>query len=152
MTQVTHVSSGEIIKEVRALLLQKIDRKEPMDCRYITLELLGDHEGDEFMQAAAYRGLRNMVRTEVNRLAGDDDTTEGSQLTLPGYEHAHSYYNVVRGGREIAIPVETMSPREFDAKIELYEKFSVANAQHADELRRLKAAVHAGRPESARQA
>lgn len=136
------VGNAQLVETIRSRLLAQMERREYMDCRLITQDILGEHEGDDFVMAAAYRGLRNMVRTEINRLAGDDETGEGPQIKLPGFEHVHSYYSVSRENREVGVPVETMNRAEFSAKIALYGKFRDANGAHMEELARLRDEIH----------
>lgn len=132
----TMYSIKQITQEVREILENKVRQKLPIDPRNITIEILDDHEGDDFVMCAAYQGLRNLVRNEVNKLAGDNYETN-EQIKLPGYEHLHAYYVVDVGDRVgMALPVESMSRDELLAKAVRYRKYGDACHTHADEIMR----------------
>lgn len=129
----------EINKELDALQ----EQGRPWMAHWVTHSIVLRHE-DEFNGEArfarhnSYANVRDQVRRQINNRAGDKTEQDDNQPRLSGYHHLQQYYVVKRKGKDVGIPIHTMTDREIDEKITRYESMSVACRDHADELRGFK--------------
>ncbi len=139
---------------IRAAILRKLDemreRGTVLDLQWITHAVCQDYEaglpqGDagDFYREAAYRATREEARRVMNA-AGDRSAADeiDTQATLPGFEHMHFYYPIIRDGREVAVHVYDMTDSELDAKAEELRAMGRGCFEHADEIVRFKAKRH----------
>jgi hypothetical protein len=102
--------------------------------------LLDDQEHADFWRHGGYMHTRRMVTEYINKRCNgvSKSTGDPQQLRLPGFEREHlqDYYVVDLDGEEVAVCVLDMTDEELEAKARHHEAISLANAAHAQEIRR----------------
>lgn len=136
-----------VVSEIGDHLDRLAKRGEPWVATWVASAICGDHdvlpanEDGEFWRWNGYQNVRNLVRKQINKRAGDKaDRAHSHQLVLHGFDrdYLQDYYMVERDGKEIGVPVTTMSDDELDAKAGLHRAMGAAHYGHADELERFK--------------
>jgi hypothetical protein len=134
--------------EINAKLSALRAAGEPMIPRWVTHAIFTDHESalaedsehSDFWRHGGYMHTRRMVTEYINkRCDGTSRSTDDpQQLSLPGFDrdHLQDYYVVERRGEEVAVCVLDMTDGELEAKARHHEAISLANAAHAQEIRR----------------
>ena len=139
------------MKRVRSAVLRKL---EEMRMQGITMPLnwvahavcadyadaLPDGEAGEFYSEAGYMAARDTVRRVVNGTPDQEKISAAErQAILPGFEHVHFFYSIVREGKEVPVSVYDMTDAEIDTKVKELRAHGRSCFRHADELERLKA-------------
>ena len=138
------------MKRVRAAVLRKLEElrqqgDEPQ-LQWVAHAVCSDYadalpqgEAGEFYQECAYATTRDQVRRAVNGTPDQEKISDADrQAILPGFEHVHFFYSIVRDGREVAVSVYDMTDAELDGKIKELRAHGRSCFRHADELERLK--------------
>lgn len=137
-----HKRIGEIII---AICERLEDAGEAFKAQEITQEVcdrfqagLSEHDDRNFWTHCGHQEVRDQVRAVIGKRYKNTGQPADEQLVLPGFRHLQKHYLVERGGDEVAVPIDTMTDEELDAKSELYRSMGLACFQHADEIQRYK--------------
>lgn len=132
-----------LAQEIRAIVHDRIQRKEPIQPNWITQEIINTHsliegEDSDFYLCVGRETIREQVRKQISRfkLSPDKALNVDQQLVLPGYERLQVFYLVESDGEQIAIPLERMSESQRQAKIDELRAMGAGCYQHARELER----------------
>jgi len=108
---------------------------------WVTEALMQDHAdlsgGDEECALFSMRAnFRNEVRRHINRFKLTPELAADPQLVLPGFRRLQMAYLVTRDSQQVAVPVQSLTNVEIEAKC--IELVSMSNGclEHVEELRR----------------
>lgn len=135
-----------LVREINAELDRLAERRDKWVAKWITHSIceshraaLPDSDGSEFWRWNASRNVREMVRKQINRRAGDDaERGNSAQLDLDGFSRKllQDYYLTEREGRDVGVPVTDMTDTELQAKAHHYRAMGATCFEHAKEIER----------------
>ena len=133
------MTQADLEKEVEALIVSRIEKKEPSPTGWVTHTIVGNHreiEGadKDWYLLNAYENVRNTALRVARRYKGGPETQQ--EMQFPGYTRLQRAYTVERDGESAIIPTEQLSHEEIKAKIAELEAMAAGCIEHAEELRR----------------
>jgi hypothetical protein len=134
------INFSKVVDEIKAVMQQVQDEVGRPDVLLITQRVLQNHPSisgpdRDFYICCAYRAVRHEVRERANQFPSGP-RVHPSQITLEGFEHLQSFYQVSRPNGIATVAIDEMTDDELEEKAREYEAMGRACMEHADELRR----------------
>lgn len=137
----------ELTREINYVLDRLSKEKRNWVPDWVSHEVCQSHEHElteeaDFSRYNIWCNVREQVRKIINKRAPDKPEEKDPQLSLPGFKHLQTYYQVPTEDGVVAKYIYNMSDEEILAKADHYDKMSRSCAEHARELRRFNGKRH----------
>lgn len=139
---------ADLNREIDAVVEGAVARRDAvLHPAWLTQAVMARHPdisgGDaDFAVCAAQAYVRNEVRLRLNRYKLRPEEAAEKQMLLPGFERLQLYYLVSRGGEQVAVHVEQLTPEEGAAKLAELRAMREGLDVHIRELARFLAERH----------
>jgi hypothetical protein len=134
----------ELENEIAALVDAEIGAGKPIAATWLTHAVVASHgeipdDGSGYHELCTYAHTRDSVRRVLRRYEVKEEGPD-PQVALPGFERLQTAYLVTRDKEQVIVPIDQLTDVEIDAKCTELDAMAKGCLQHADELRRYKAA------------
>jgi hypothetical protein len=135
------MNSKELRYLVQSEVEQRIEQKRIVKISWVTHAIVTKRNIPEgfkdrgFFVAATYHGVEAIVR-DIIRKYKTDESSDATQLILPGYERLQCVYSIERDGSPCIVPIEQLTAAELESKIQRLLANAKGLKQHALEMRR----------------